>query len=95
MPKTISFWDHPIATIEKALDLRKAIEALKATLVETMGGIENGNAKVAKRKGRPAKTASVESTTAKVDGRKRKRSAATIAKMKAAQKARWAKVRKQ
>lgn len=78
MPKTISFWDHPIATLEKALHIRKQIEALRATLSEIYG---DGTQPLAKESA---------SAGAKVDGRKGKRSAATIAKMKAAQKARWA-----
>ncbi len=78
-------------TIEKALHIRKQIEALKSSLIGIMGGQQVGNGKVARRRGRPPKTASVESPTTSVDGRKGKRSAATIAKMKAAQKARWAK----
>ena len=122
MPKATSFWDHPIATLEKALHIRKQIEALKQSVEDIMGGTEHGNPKVAKRRGRPAKVASVEylapfpaadsglgglsstpipivipaskkSGKGKKDGRKGRRSAATIAKMKAAQKARWAKVR--
>jgi len=92
MPKTISFWDHPISTIEKALHIRKQIEALKSALAEVMtrgGGFSIATAP--KRRGRPAKIAVAPSITAgKTDGRKGKRSAATIAKMKAAAKARWA-----
>ena len=72
-----SIWDHPVATIEKALELRKQIEALKATLSKILGGGEL-----------PAPFALV-----KKDGRKGKRSAAARAKMAASQKARWAKKR--
>jgi hypothetical protein len=86
-----SIWDHSIETIEKALHIRKQIETLKSSLTGILGGQEVGNGTVAKRRGRPPKTGSVESTAAKSDGRRGKRSAATIAKMKAAQKARWAK----
>jgi hypothetical protein len=89
MPKPDSFWDHPIETIEKALDLRKQIEALRAREAKIMGGsssVDTG----AKRRGRPAKAAAVPTAGAKVDGRKGKRSAAARAKMAAAQKARWA-----
>jgi hypothetical protein len=93
MPSSFSFWDHSIETLEKAINLRKQIEALKKTVEAIMGGKEIGNGKVAKRRGRPPKSASVESTTAKVDGRKGKRSAAARAKMAAAQKARWARKR--
>jgi hypothetical protein len=85
-----SIWDHPIATIEKALHIRKQIEALKSSLTGILGGQQVGDGKVSKRRGRPPKTASVGSPTVK-DGRKGKRSATTIAKMKAAQQARWAK----
>ena len=87
-----SFWDLPIATIEKALSIRKQIESLKEAKEAIMGSISSaGNGKVAKRRGRPSKTAVVVSANVNVDGRKGKRSAATIARMKAAQQARWAK----
>ena len=73
-----SIWDHPIATIEKALRIRKQIEALQASLASVFG------------KGtQPLATETP--VSAVKDGRKGKRSAATIAKMKAAQRARWAK----
>jgi hypothetical protein len=85
-----SFWEYPIATIEKALEIRKQIEALQESLTEIYGGSTNHVSAP------PAKTATI-STTAKpdkaVDGRKGKRSAAARAKMAAAQKARWAKMR--
>jgi hypothetical protein len=74
MPTT-SFWDHPIATLEKGLEIRKKIEALKSSLTELMGG--GGELPIP--------------FVAEKDGRKGKRSAATRAKMAAAQKARWAK----
>jgi len=89
MPKPDSFWDHPIETLEKALHLRKQIEALKAQVAELMGG----SSSTGKRRGRPPKAASVASPAVKVDGRKGKRSAAARAKMAVAQKARWAKKR--
>jgi len=73
-----SIWDHPIETIEKALHIRKQIEALKANLVGMFG---DGKQPLVKE------TAALPSK----DGRKGKRSAATIAKMRAAQQARWAK----
>ena len=38
MPKSDSFWDHPIATIEKALDMRKQIEAMQSSLSELLSG---------------------------------------------------------
>lgn len=68
-----SFLTLPIATIEKALGIRKQIEALEASLAGIYGG-------------------TAESVTPKgIDGRTGKRSAATRARMQAAQKARWAK----
>ncbi len=77
---TNSFWDLPIATIEKALNIRRQIEALNGSLNEIFGGA--------------AESSIAEPVSAKpVDGRKGKRSAAARAKMAAAQKARWAKLR--
>ena len=73
----ISIWDHPIATIEKALHIRKRIEALQASLLAIYG-----SGKQPLFSGKPAPMIK--------DGRKGKRSATTIAKMKAAAKARWA-----
>jgi len=75
-----SFFDLPIATIEKALGIRKQIEALQASLNSILGGVKES-----------ATPASLAVTTKKVDGRKGKRSPAARAKMAAAQKARWAK----
>ena len=72
-----SIWDHPIATIEKALQIRKKIKALQASLLAIYG---NGKQPLSSEKPAPVTK----------DGRKGKRSAATIAKMKAAAKARWA-----
>ncbi len=71
---TKSFWDHPVETIERALHIRKQIEALKASLTEIYG---DGTQPILHEK-------------ALKDGRKGKRSAATRAKMAAAAKARWA-----
>ncbi len=89
MPTTTSFWELPIATLEKALDIRKRIEVLKAQEAGIMsGGSPFGTP--TKRRGRPPKTAAVVSVADKVDGRKGKRSKAARAKMAAAQKARWA-----
>ncbi len=101
MPTTISIWDHPIETLEKALHIRKQIEALKSSLAAFYGdgarrltrGTAAPVAHVAKRRGRPPKNVSVVTVPAKVDGRKGKRSAAARARMAAAQKARWAKKR--
>ncbi len=70
-----SFFDLPIATIEKALEIRKKIEALQASVAAILGGASDT----------PAATPVVK------DRRKGKRSAAARAKMAAAQKARWAK----
>jgi hypothetical protein len=75
-----SFWDHPIETIEKALHIRKQIESLEASLKKLYG---DGTQPLV-----------IEKPASVKDGRKGKRSAATIAKMKAAQKARWAKKKK-
>jgi hypothetical protein len=95
---TTWFWNHSIETLEKALGLRKQIEALKQSANDIMGGIletvgtatVNAGKKVARR-GRPPKAVSVASDGVKVDGRKAPRSAATRAKMAAAARARWAK----
>jgi hypothetical protein len=85
---TSSFWDHPITTLEKAINIRKQIEALKSTLADIVGSSTpavhqilqgNGGMPIPFRKSK--------------DGRKGKRSAAARAKMAAAQKARWAKIR--
>jgi len=75
-----SFFDLPIATIEKALAIRKEIEALQASLNGILGGVRES-----------VTAASVVVATKKVDGRKGKKSPATVAKMAAAAKARWAK----
>jgi len=73
-----SIWDHPIETIEKALHIRKQIEALKANLAAMFGDGAQPHFKEAP-------------VPAVKDGRRGKRSPATIAKMKAAQQARHAK----
>ena len=70
------FLDLSIATIERALAIRKEIEALQASLNAILGG---------------AAVAPVASSPVIKDGRKGKRSAASRAKMVAAAKARWAK----
>jgi len=81
-----SIWDHPIATIEKALDLRKKIEALQ----ETLSAVYSGSvARVGAKAAKVAKAVKAAGKT--VDRRKGKRSPAARAKMAAAQKARWAK----
>jgi transcription termination factor Rho len=97
-----SFWEHPIATIEKALDIRKQIEALQESLSAIYSGaagrVSSVTAKVGKsvkpaKRGRPRKADKGVSVEKAVDGRKGKRSAAARAKMAAAQKARWARNR--
>ena len=71
-----TFLSLPVSTIEKALAIRKNIEALQASLNHILGEVEH--------------TAAVAAPVEKVDGRKNKRSAAVRAKMAAAAKARWA-----
>jgi len=118
MQKSFSIWEHPIATLEKALDLRKQIEALKSSLAGIIGS-EIGHGKVPKRRGRPTKTKSVAyvapyssvdnglgglsspipiaiSVPKKSRKRRKKRtmSPEARAKIAAAQKARWAKVKR-
>ena len=78
MPTASSFLDHSIEKLEHALSLRKRIDVLQKSLGDLLGGVTG---KVTK------------SIATKVDGRKGKRSAASRAKMAAAQKARWAKKR--
>ena len=70
-----SIWELPIATNEKALAIRKEIEALQESINSILGGATTGQT----------------ITATKVDGRKGKRSAATLARMAASAKARWAK----
>ena len=91
-----SILDIPIATLEKVIAIRKQIEALKADEQQILGGSAPVVTLVAKRRGRPPKVASVASpasAAAPVLEVKKKRtfSAASKAKMAAAQKARWAK----
>jgi hypothetical protein len=74
-----SLIDLPIATIEKVLEIRKKIEALKESVAEILDG------------GEVSKPAAAASVAVVKDGRKGKRSPAARAKMAAAQKARWAK----
>jgi len=83
MPSSIS--DISIDQLKRAIAIRERMEALQQEHDGIMGGSSSG-----KRRGRPPKAASVASPDIKVDGRKGKRSAATRAKMKAAQQARWA-----
>ena len=76
MPKSISFWNHPINKIEEALSIRKQIAALQAKLSGMFGSTDEDEPKPAVKDKRSGK---------------RTMSAATIAKMRAAQQARWAK----
>jgi len=87
-----SFWDHPIATIEKALHIRKQIEALEKDLSEIYSGtVKHATTKKADgREGKRKKTGA-STSEAKPPGKKRKVSAASRANMAAAQRARWAK----
>jgi hypothetical protein len=80
-----SFKDYPIATIEKALAIRKQIEALQESIDEILGGAKESTRLV------DVAVSSKSAKGAAADGRKGKRSAATRAKMAAAQQARWAK----
>src|SRR5947209_3053802 len=75
MPQSKSFWEHPITTIEEALSIRKQISALQEKLSSLFGSDEDEATK---------------GTSSTRKGR-RKMSAATIARMRAAQQARWAK----
>ena len=88
-----SFWEYPIATIEKALEIRKQIEALQESLSEIYGGSTNHVSAEPAKAAKTAKPDKPDKPDKAVDGRKGKRSAAARAKMAAAQKARWAKRR--
>jgi hypothetical protein len=93
-----SVLDLPIATLEKVLSIRKQIEALKAAQAQILGGTEGGNGKVAKRRGRPPKSASADIAVpaAPVVKAKKRRTMSPEgrARIAAAQKARWAKLKK-
>src|SRR5436190_1252476 len=78
MPKSISFWNHPIDKIEEALSIRKQIAALQTKLSNLFGADSEDEPKPTVKGKR---------------GGKRTMSPATIAKMRAAQQARWAKKR--
>jgi len=71
-----SFWDHPIERLEEALSLKKQIHTLQ-TKLNNMFGAEDGD--------------QPKSTSSGTRGGKRSFSAASRAKMAAAQKARWSK----
>jgi hypothetical protein len=96
-----SFWDHPVETIEKALDIRKRIESLQRSLNEMLGGdaqlplpffmVRDGSdLKRSAAKARKAK----KKAAAKVEKAKRVASKASGKKTAAAQKARWTKQKK-
>ena len=68
-----------LSQLQRGLAISEQIAALETELA----AIFNGSAPVSTAKATPAKE----------DGRKAKRSAATIAKMKASQQARWAKLK--
>lgn len=93
MPSLISAEDISIGALKRAISIREQIEALqqqhKAILGDS-GADVSTPATIRRGRGRPRKSAVVESAGAKVDGRKGKRSAATRARMAAAQRARWA-----
>lgn len=72
-----SFWDHPIETIEKALHIRKQIEALQQNLREIYG---DGTQPLLVEEPAPA-----------TGVRKRKKSAAALVRNAAAQQAKWVK----
>ena len=78
MPTTTSFWDHPIDQLEEALSIRKQIATLQNKLGSMFGGAE------------PRVSGSSTSSKPTPFG---KRSEEVRAKMAAAQKARWAKIR--
>lgn len=76
MSQSNSFWNHPIERLEEALSLRKQIAALQDKLSGLFGSDDD----------------KAETTSATPQKRgKRTMSAATIAKMRASQQARWAK----
>lgn len=75
-----SFWDHPIEKLEEALNLKKQIHALQEKLSSLFGSDEEAA---------PAGQGAV-ARAPKTRGGKRVFSAATRAKMAAAQKARHA-----
>ena len=103
MPTLEDFLHHPIATLEKALHLRKQIDQLNEALKElfgpspvSLGGMQTS---APKKRGRPRKESAVVDAGNEVGnglvgaGQKKKRtmSAQAKAKIAAAQRARWAK----
>jgi hypothetical protein len=83
-----------IKSLKHAIVLQEKIEALKAELDATLGGAFISGAP-AKRRGRPAKGFGVDAGADTIKPRKkRKMSAEGRARIVAAQKARWAAVKK-
>ena len=89
-----SILDIPIATLEKVIAIRKQIEALKATEQQILSGSAPVVTLVAKRRGRPPKSVASPAPAAPVIKKKRTMSPEGRARIAAAQKARWAKVKK-
>ena len=78
-----------LSQLQRGLAISEQIAALETELA----AIFNGAAPVSAPKATPTATPTAKAAPAQGDGRKRKRSAATIAKMKASQQARWAKLK--
>ena len=74
----MSFWDHPVEKLEEALNLKKQIAALHKRLGDLFGG---------------EKATQQAPTPTKSKSGRRKTSAATLAKMRASQQARWAQIK--
>ena len=88
-----SILDIPIATLEKALAIRQQIETLKSSVDHILGGSAPVVTPVAKRRGRPPKSVASPAPAAPVIKKKRTMSPEGRARIAAAQKARWAKVK--
>ena len=88
-----SILDIPISTLQKVLALREQIEALKAAEQQILGGSAPVVTLVAKRRGRPPKSVSGPAPATTVVKKKRTMSPEARARIAAAQKARWAKVK--
>jgi hypothetical protein len=84
MPKSTSFWDHPIAKLEEALSLRKQIAALQ----DKLGGLFGSD--VEPRRSTSSAPKAAKASPAKRKG-KRTMSPEAREKIAAAQRARWAK----
>lgn len=96
-----AFLNHPIETLERALQIRKEIDQLNEVLKELFGptpvslaGIQTN---APKKRGRPRKVQvdelSPDAAELKAKRKKRKMSAAGREKIAAAQRARWAKAK--